>query len=227
MNPLKETAMCILEAMFERTYPSAYEETPRYDNSSLWERVTQKMTSDHGRQYLSKQEFADSLRYLESINAVKTILSTEFHTIDGVTELLWHGRFLYYEMQEAKAKQSEPVSATLPAPNFIHVEAMYNSQIQQGTHDSQQMVRTEAWSLDKVREYLQTLKGGLNELGFEEELRAEIAAEITTVESQIASPKPKQTIINESLRTIHELLLPHQDNPVVVKAEQSLKQIPS
>jgi hypothetical protein len=46
----------------------------------------------------------------------------------------------------------------------------------------------------------------INDLGIEKALKDELLAEIITVESQTISPRPKQPIITESLKTIRNIL---------------------
>jgi hypothetical protein len=53
---------------------------------------------------------------------------------------------------------------------------------------------------------LARLSGVLPQMPLEPAVRGEIQAEIHTAQAQLGSPRPKQTIIRESLRTIRGLL---------------------
>lgn len=53
---------------------------------------------------------------------------------------------------------------------------------------------------------LSRLHGVLPQMPLEPAVRDEIQAEIHTAQAQLGSPRPKQTIIQESLRTIRSLL---------------------
>lgn len=137
VNPIADTAKYILEVMFELLGPGPHDEEPKYDNLRLLIQTGQKIVQNRGT-HLHVQEFADSMRYLESINAIKTILSVHQSTVEGVTVLLWHGRYLYSKLQEQEA------SSALPSPNIINiVGSVSNSQLQQGMIESQQTVTTD------------------------------------------------------------------------------------
>jgi hypothetical protein len=57
-----------------------------------------------------------------------------------------------------------------------------------------------------VDEVLARVAALLPELALPPETRAEVEAEIRTVEAQVGSPRPKRAIIHESLRTIRAVL---------------------
>lgn len=57
-----------------------------------------------------------------------------------------------------------------------------------------------------IEEVLARLGALLPEMALAPETRAEVEAEIRTVEAQVGSPRPKRAIIHESLRTIRAVL---------------------
>jgi hypothetical protein len=57
-----------------------------------------------------------------------------------------------------------------------------------------------------LEEVLSRLAALLPELTLPPETRAELEAEIRTVEAQVGSPRPKKAIIHESMRTIRAVL---------------------
>jgi bifunctional N-acetylglucosamine-1-phosphate-uridyltransferase/glucosamine-1-phosphate-acetyltransferase GlmU-like protein len=87
----------------------------------------------------------------------------------------------------------------------VHVEHMSNSQFQQGTQHSTQILEASR-DLEKVNELLQLLKGSLDKMRLDSQKRSELEAEIGTIETQLASPKPKGTIIREAGRSIRNIL---------------------
>jgi len=60
--------------------------------------------------------------------------------------------------------------------------------------------------IGNLPELLALLNGTLPELSLDPSTRAEVQAEIQTAQAQLASPRPKQVIIGESLRTIRAIL---------------------
>lgn len=110
---------------------------------------------------------------------------------------------------EIELALSEPDKPTkyFPPTNYIHVEHMIGSQIQQGTDQSYQSFSYSLNDFDSIIKFVSDLKIKLTELKFDTESQEEIESDITTIESQIKSPHPKSGIIKEcliSMRTILE-----------------------
>ncbi len=80
------------------------------------------------------------------------------------------------------------------------------SQIQQNTIDSKQNQDMKNISTENITKFISTLKENINGLELEDEVKKELEAEISTVEIQAASPKPKEGIIKSSLGTIKRIL---------------------
>ncbi len=84
--------------------------------------------------------------------------------------------------------------------------AVQGSQIQQQSDHAVQISMRADIDLEQVAQFLSDLKKKRREFGLQDKDQAELDAEIGTVESQIASPKPKESIINESLQSIRSIL---------------------
>ncbi|MGA8222530.1 MAG: hypothetical protein WB780_12820 [Candidatus Acidiferrales bacterium] len=77
---------------------------------------------------------------------------------------------------------------------------------QVGTASSTQHNVNQAIDITKLSEIVATLKGTLQTLPLEPQAKLELRAEIQTLEAQAASPRPKVSIIKESLATLRNIL---------------------
>lgn len=80
------------------------------------------------------------------------------------------------------------------------------SQIQQSSPNSTQTQEIQQLSYENINEFISELKQNLPNIELEEEAAQELNAEISTVEIQTNSPKPKESIIKESLVSIRRIL---------------------
>jgi len=80
------------------------------------------------------------------------------------------------------------------------------SQIQQSSTDSQQSQNIHNFSMENISKFISDLKDNLGSIELDEESKKELNAEISTVEIQAASPKPKEGIVKESLGSIRRIL---------------------
>ncbi len=80
------------------------------------------------------------------------------------------------------------------------------SQIQQSSTDSQQTQEINSFSIEDIGSFISKLKESIGNIELEEEAKKELNAEISTVEIQTASPKPKNGIIKESIISIRNIL---------------------
>ncbi len=83
---------------------------------------------------------------------------------------------------------------------------MHNSQIQQAAHNSTQTFNLSVDNTQDMKAFVQQFKAQLDQIPFNSDDRAETSAELITIEAQLASPRPKQPVISESLNTIRTLL---------------------
>lgn len=109
------------------------------------------------------------------------------------------------EIENAISAPDKPTSY-FPPLNYIHVEQMIGSQIQQGTNQSSQVLTFNNNDLETILKFISDLKRQLPELKLNEEIQAEITSDIETIESQAKSPHPKSAIIKECLLSIKAIL---------------------
>ena len=107
------------------------------------------------------------------------------------------------EIEEALENPTKPTTHFLPI-NIINVGNMSNSTINQSSFN-----QTSILDESKIRELnsiLDMLSLNLKNFELSEAIINEINAEISTLHSQIKSPKPKNVIITECLKTIRSLI---------------------
>ncbi len=109
------------------------------------------------------------------------------------------------EVELALSKPDEPTTY-FPPINYIHVEQMIGSQIQQGTNQSSQVLTYSANDFEAILKFVADLKSQLFELRLNAETQAEVESDIATIESQIKSPRPKSAIIKECLISLRKIL---------------------
>ena len=83
---------------------------------------------------------------------------------------------------------------------------MQSPQIQQGSPQAIQISINATIDLAAVRSFVQTLRQTIDDLALDPDSRREAEAELRTVESQIASPRPKSSIIREGLKSLRQIL---------------------
>jgi len=109
------------------------------------------------------------------------------------------------EVEAALSKPDEPTTY-FPAVNYFHVEHMVGSQIQQGTNQSSQVLTYNNNDIDAILQFVAELRSRLPELELGEETQAEVESDISTIESQAKSPRPKFAIIKECLSSMRTVL---------------------
>jgi hypothetical protein len=82
---------------------------------------------------------------------------------------------------------------------------MENSQLQQDSTGATQTQNITQSSAD-LTEFIKQLKASIHDLGLNQQDAAELEAEVLTIEHQVASPKPKQLIIFESMKSARSIL---------------------
>lgn len=86
-----------------------------------------------------------------------------------------------------------------------NIGSMQNSQLQQDSPNATQSL-TVNMDLNQLAGFIETLKGQIEGLPLNSIEKDELCAEISTIEHQIASPKPKPVIVKESLKTVRSIL---------------------
>ena len=74
-----------------------------------------------------------------------------------------------------------------------------------GTAGSSQRIN-HGIDVSQLKAVIAALNGALEQFGVDERVKRELMAEVQTLEAQAASPKPKNTIIKESLATVRNVL---------------------
>jgi hypothetical protein len=80
------------------------------------------------------------------------------------------------------------------------------SQIQQATSRSSQVSNKNQLDIKALSRFIEQLHGQIDSLKLKPDTKKELNAEIKTVEAQVESPKPKQSVIKESLLSIQRIL---------------------
>lgn len=106
-------------------------------------------------------------------------------------------------MTFSKEEKSAATQVTYQITN--NIGSMSHSQLQQHSSGSSQVINA-ALNLEALTELIRLLNSAKSTLPLESPIRAEYVAEIQTLESQASSPKPKTTILAESLKSIRTIL---------------------
>ncbi len=80
------------------------------------------------------------------------------------------------------------------------------SQLQIDTGHSAQTLRYKTLDPKQVAEFLAVLRSKTSELNLGNDSKAELESEIKTIEAQVESPKPKDSILRESLVSVRRIL---------------------
>jgi hypothetical protein len=145
---------------------------------------------------LTGPEIENILQYLEGENLIKDEAQGEIVTIThwGVVQV------------EKALSNPEKPTQYFPPVNIITIHSMVNSQIQQGTHHSNQTGAFSSESHHELNEFINLFKQSLTELQLKPDDHAEVQSEVATIEAQLASSRPKSGIIKESLKTLRNVL---------------------
>lgn len=117
--------------------------------------------------------------------------------VDGIT-----GEGMSFSTTEKERAQAHAVTYNIK--NYIHGN-ISDSQVQIESVGSTQSQTTE-FDIGQVAKFVEALKSTIEILGLDEKGKKEAASEIATLESQIKSPNPKQSILRESLGSVRRIL---------------------
>jgi hypothetical protein len=116
-------------------------------------------------------------------------------------------------------------------PIIVEIGSIQGSQVQIGTSGSLQILESGGLELENLKELIVLLRDAAEKVGFPKEQQEELRAEISTLEAQASSPKPKVGVIKEALasvRTIFEgaagggLVVAGEYLPEIIKFIQNL-----
>ncbi len=102
-------------------------------------------------------------------------------------------------------------STTMDRANIYQYSTTFHgpvgqAQVQQATKSSTQSMESSKLDYKKLLDFMSMLKESIEQVKIPNEIRDELYSEITTIEAQANSPKPKNSIISESLNTIRRIL---------------------
>jgi hypothetical protein len=112
------------------------------------------------------------------------------------------------EVEQAHRQPDEPTQHLAPI-NLVSVTAhtITNSPIQQGSPGATQSLTVLSQDHQSQLEgIVRSLKTSIDDLGLGDEDKAELEAEVRTLEAQVASPKPKKEIVRPSLQSAKRIL---------------------
>ncbi|MBS1777289.1 MAG: hypothetical protein JSS64_13525 [Bacteroidetes bacterium] len=123
------------------------------------------------------------------------------------------------EVEQAIEYPNRATEHFLPI-NIINVETMTNSTIQQATSNSTITNHFDSNKLNQLNDLIKSLKDISEKISLTNDLSEELNSEIQTLTIQKDSPKPKPTIITESLKSVRTILESVAGNaltPVIVE----------
>ncbi|NVO10269.1 MAG: hypothetical protein HXX16_09940 [Bacteroidales bacterium] len=109
------------------------------------------------------------------------------------------------EIEYSLTNPDSPTDHFLPI-NVIHIENMNNSAIQQGSNYSTQNVNFNIDKSEDLKKIINEIESVKEQLTLDRLVFEELVSEIETLKSQVKSPKPKNIIVTESLKTIRGIL---------------------
>lgn len=136
------------------------------------------------------------VQYLEGEGLIK------FRTMGGGIAISHRG---VVHMERALSEPDAPTEYFPAVINIISAEQILDSQIQQASPAATQA----AFRQDKdqeLREFIESLRNSLEELGLDDQQKSDLQAEILTMEAQASKSKPNRAIITESLKSAWRIL---------------------
>ncbi|CAK1746763.1 AbiTii domain-containing protein [Vibrio crassostreae] len=107
-------------------------------------------------------------------------------------------------MSFSKEEKQAASNVTYQVTN--NIQNMTNSQLQQDSAGASQTLTVNESGVDNLKEFIEQFNKYSTQLEIDAPLKEELQAEVSTVEVQLNSPKPKPAIINESVKTIRNIL---------------------
>lgn len=169
----------------------------------------------------SKRVLIRQISDILGLNENSARVIVQYLSNEGLLEITTHGfnvpRYvdasLYIKHKgviEVEQALSQPESPTPHFPasvvNYINVGTMTNSNIAQASTDSNQNIDLSSNTKQDISEILNALKEFLDKPEIQQEQRDELRSDISTIQSQLDSPKPKMGILSESLSSAKNIL---------------------
>ena len=182
IEELRKRRFQFLNLLYEKTNGD------RYTRVSMWD-----LGNELGYE---KNETQSITQYLEGEGLM------EYAAIGGVIAITHLG---ITEVEEALSHPEQPTNY-FPPVNIINIHHMESSQIQQGTIAGYLIGSFAVTNMGDLAEFIKLLSQKLPELRLVTGNDAEIRADITTIESQMKSSRPKNVILRESILSIKRIL---------------------
>lgn len=144
----------------------------------------------------SREETERVTQYLSGENLL------EYATIGGGIAITHFG---VREVENALSRPEQPTHY-FPPVNIINIHHMEGSQIQQGVVGSTQTGSFEFKNRDNIANFLELLKAKLPELHLNQTDESELKSDVSTLEAQLSSSRPKPSIVKECLLSIQRIL---------------------
>lgn len=109
------------------------------------------------------------------------------------------------EIERAESVPDQPTTY-FPPVNIINVGQMVNSQIQQSSPRATQTQTITSDESSKLQATLLEIQNSIDKLNITEDTKQELISNIHTIEAQLKSPKPKRSIIKETVASIRSIL---------------------
>jgi len=92
-----------------------------------------------------------------------------------------------------------------PAINVLHIEQVINSQIQQGTTNSQQTGEWKGIAATELASIVADIRSMLSTVTLKDDQREDAEAHLSTLEAHSKARRPNQTVIRESLASLRTI----------------------
>lgn len=139
------------------------------------------------------------VEYLEGENLIET------HDENG--ELISITHYGKLKIEEALSKPNEPTEYFPPVNIIYNYGEMHNSPIMQSSTASNQTFNLTENNSTELKKFIELFERRISELPFKsEEDKNEAVAEVQTIKSQVSSPRPKEIVIQESRKTMRNIL---------------------
>lgn len=134
----------------------------------------------------------------------------EYLSDEGLLEWQTMGHFSLthegvIEIEDAIANPEAPTEHFPAMINYLRIESMVDSAVQQGTFGSTQSREVVAVDAVALRGVLEELRAALAGAQLDTDDQAEAEAEIMAMSAQVASPRPKAAILREGVATLRRV----------------------
>jgi hypothetical protein len=158
------------------------------------------MLSDIGEQLGFEEQLTENIgQFLRGENL---IVFKDFDQDNGIVNITHYG---IKEIEDAISNPNVNTKYFPPVINIISVEKMINSQIQQGSPGASQFVVIGEEKYEEIKQLLKMLKES-DQSELSPQQKSELDAEVKTIDAQMSSSKPKNTIITECLISLRNIL---------------------